>query len=100
MVNQIPLQVPRCRAHHDEPNTHIERCPSYKFHDVCSMTQPLTDGNSHYHTSSQGLRQGRFFAVIPPTSPLRSAPDASAGEYEHYGTPRASDYSSDGQENF
>src|SRR5215831_8788107 len=99
MIDQIPLQVPHCRAHHDEPNTHIERCPSHKFHDVCSITREPTDGNSRYHTASHGLRQDWFFAVIPPTYPPQSAPDASAGEYEPYGTPRASDDSSYGQEN-
>ena len=24
MVDQMPLQVPRCRTHHDEPDTHRE----------------------------------------------------------------------------
>src|SRR5437016_4807191 len=68
MVDQIPLQVPRCRAHHDEADTYTECCPSHKFHGVCStITREPTDGSNHYHTASNGLRQGQFFAMISPT---------------------------------
>src|SRR5215510_7865463 len=64
MVNQVPLQVPRCRAHHDEPDTHIERCPSHKFHGAHSITREQVDGYKRYHTSYRRLRQAQFFAVI------------------------------------
>ena len=61
---------------------------------VCSMTRAPADSHRRYHTSSDGLRQGQFFVVIPLTYAPRSAPDASVEEYKLYGTPRINCYNS------